>query len=428
MAKTAFHGSTVAMKYAASGALGGEIDHEKQAEQLLSVLGHLKGPVMKVAQFLATVPGALPKEYADAFINLQSHAPAMGEGFVKRRMKGELGNDWLHHFKDFNLTPSFAASLGQVHHATLLDDRKVACKLQYPDMGSIIEGDIAQLSLFLKGYRAFNTAIDITEIFEEIKEKLKEELDYRNEVKNQSLFRRVFDGSHDVIVPKTLPTLCTDRLITMEWVEGKSFFDMTQSSQDTRNHLSKILFDAWYRPLYHFGILHGDPHPGNYQANKDHGINLLDFGCVRIFPPEFIQGITDLYQALRDNNRPLLIHAYESWGFQHMSKEVIDVMSAWAKLLFEPLLDNRVRLIQEEIIGWDVASKVHAKLNKLGGIKPPKTFVFMDRAAVGIGSILFHMKAELNWHQMFEELIQNVSVEKLQIHQEKILNSSETGL
>lgn len=426
MAQTAFYGSSAALKFGTASLFGQDVDHDKQAAWLLATLGNLKGPVMKAAQFLATVPGALPKEYADAFVNLQSNAPSMGEGFVKRRMRGELGPDWQDQFLDFSLTPSFAASLGQVHKAQTAEGNHVACKLQYPDMKGIIDGDLAQLSLFLKGYNTLNGALNVEEIFEEIKEKLNEELDYIQEAKNQFFFSKIFENTPEIIVPKVIKNLSTNRLLTMEWVEGQSFFDKVNETLSVRNDLAQKLFHAWYKPLYHFGFLHGDPHPGNYQANKHGGINILDFGCVRVFEPTFIQGIMDLYRALQHNDGALLVHAYETWGFKNMNKAMIDAMSDWAKLLFDPLLDDRVRPIQEEITGWDVASKVHTEIGKLGGITPPRAFVFMDRAAVGIGSILFHLKAELNWHRLFENLIEDFSLTQVQKNQSILLDSLKT--
>lgn len=409
MAQTAFHGGTTALKMATS-SLFGSGDEAAQAEALLNILGNLKGPVMKAAQFLATVPGALPKEYADAFVNLQSHAPPMGEGFVRRRMRGELGQDWQDYFEDFSLTPTFAASLGQVHKARTQSGQDIACKLQYPDMESVIQGDLTQLNLFLKMYGAVSGALDTRDIFEEISEKLKEELNYSLEAENQTFFHTIFAHNEVITVPKVLPELSTNRLLTMEWVSGKSLMTMLNEPVSVRERLSKQLFHAWYFPLYHHGVLHGDPHPGNYQANESEGFNLLDFGCVRYFEPSFIRSILELYRALQTHDESRLVHAYESWGFSFQNKEVVTLMTKWARLLFDPLLDDRVRPIQEEITGWEVASDIHKELTKHGSVRPPRAFVFMDRAAVGIGSMLFHLKAELNWHRMFEELIEGVEL------------------
>ncbi len=383
-------------------------DEEKQAEALMLTLGNLKGPLMKVAQFLATVPGALPKAYAEKFLTLQTNAPAMGESFVRRRMRGELGENWPDSFQDFDLQPSFAASLGQVHKATLKDGSTVACKLQYPDMETIVEADLQQLRLVLGVYEAFQKGIQTENIFEEIKEKLFEELDYFLEAEALQTYGKIFADHPLISVPKVFTNYSTKRLLTMDFVEGESLMRFTESSLSERNHLARLLFHGWYFPFYHHNVIHGDPHPGNYRVTSvdgKQGLCLLDFGCVRHFNKNFIKGVIHLYEALKKNDRDRMAYAYEMWGFDHLSFEVMEIMSDWAKLLFDPLLDDRIRPIQEKITGWDVASDVHSRLSQCGGVKPPREFVFMDRAAVGIGSVLFHLGAELNWHTLFEELI-----------------------
>src|SRR5258707_11438635 len=142
-------------------------------------LGGIKGTLMKVAQLLATIPDALPEEYVRELIQLQANAPAMGWPFVRRRMMGELGPDWPGRFKSFEHEAARAASLGQVHRAVAKDGRALACKLQYPDMGSAVEADLSQLKFILSLYERYDRAISTAEIHAEIGERLREELDYR---------------------------------------------------------------------------------------------------------------------------------------------------------------------------------------------------------------------------------------------------------
>jgi hypothetical protein len=118
-----------------------------------------------------------------------------------------------------------------------------------------------------------------------------------------------------------------------------------------------------------------------------------------------------LYRALLENNLEKTVEAYEAWGFKGLTKAHIEVMNNWAKLLYEPLLEDKVRPIQRQYSGsegWEVATKVHRELHKLGGIKPPREFVFMDRASVGLGAVFMRLKANLNWHRMTEELIESI--------------------
>lgn len=408
---------------------GIEIDQASHAQGLTSVLGNLKGPLMKVGQFLATVPGALPPEYAEMFLSLQMNAPAMGWTFVRRRMIRELGADWQNRFLEFSQQAIAAASLGQVHRAKDTLGNDLACKLQYPDMTSIIQADLAQLKLVLSLYENWSSALDTTEVQEEIALRLSEELDYQNEARNIAIYQHIFQGKEDtfaVHIPSVFPDLTTNRLLTLSWMEGQSLLTKKEAPEEERNTLSRRLFMAWYYPFYHFGVIHGDPHPGNYTARKDNHLNILDFGCVRIFPPPFIQGVIDLYRALQQENQDLAVKAYQAWGFKNLNKEMIDIITQWARLLYNPLLDDRVRPIQDILdgsLGWETATKVHAELERLGGVRPPKEFVFMDRAAVGIGSVIMRLKAEQNWHQLFEGLIENFDIDQVERRQKLALKS-----
>jgi predicted unusual protein kinase regulating ubiquinone biosynthesis (AarF/ABC1/UbiB family) len=381
------------------------------SKELRKTLGNLKGPLMKVAQFLATIPDALPAEYATELLTLQSQAPAMGIPFVKRRMQAELGADWQTKFQKFDLTASAAASLGQVHKAIHLEGNTLACKLQYPGMSSLIEADLGQLNIIFNLYEKFNDAIKTADIKQEIKERLFEELDYQNELKNLKTYDAFFKGNSSIHIPKPDEALCTDRLLTLEWIDGESIFTKLNESQEYRDNLGKLLFQAWYEPFYKQGMIHADPHPGNYLVlnSEPLSIALLDFGCVRYFSDTFIDGVKNLYNALQNNDQELAVHAYTQWGFSHLSKEIIDIITNWAKLLYDPLLDDSVRTIQQTSSGakgWEMAQKVHNTLHKAGGICPPQEFVFMDRAAVGIGSVLMRLNAKQNWHRLFEEMIQ----------------------
>lgn len=404
-----------------------EIDQTSHAQGLTAVLGALKGPLMKVAQFLATVPGALPPEYSETFLSLQMNAPAMGWAFVRRRMASELGPDWQNRFLEFSMEATAAASLGQVHRAKDKDGQDLACKLQYPDMASIIHADLNQLKMVLSLYETWSKALDTAEVQDEIALRLEEELDYHHEARNVSIYQRIFADTKDafgVHIPKVFSDHTTKRLLTLSWMEGQSLLTMTESPLEDRNTLAQRLFMAWYYPFYHYGVIHGDPHPGNYTVRPDGELNLLDFGCVRIFPPSFIQGVIDLYRALQRNDQDLAVHAYEAWGFKTLNKEMIDIITQWARLLYGPLLDDRVRPIQDLLdgsLGWETATKVHAELERLGGIRPPKEFVFMDRAAVGIGSVIMRLKAEQNWHQLFESLIENFDVKSVQERQAAVV-------
>ena len=379
---------------------------------------------MKVAQILSTVPDALPPEYAGELAQLQSDAPSMGWAFVKRRMSNELGQNWIERFDDFEHQAAFAASLGQVHRATDFDGRTLACKLQYPNMKSAVEADLSQLKLIFALYRRYDNAIDPSQIHAELSERLHEELDYQREARHMNLYRVMLENEPDIRIPEPLEELSTDRLLTMTWLDGKRLLDITQDAQETRDTMALNMFRAWYTPFYRYGIIHGDPHPGNYTVRPGGGLNLLDFGCIRKFKPDFVGAVINLYRALRDDDRDLAIHAYETWGFETPNDEMLEVLNQWARFLYAPLLEDKVRRIQESdsaSYGARVAAKVHGELRRLGGISPPREFVLVDRAAIGLGSVFTRIRAEINWHRVFHELIDKFDEKALAERQKEAL-------
>ncbi len=405
--------------------LGIGIDKPIHAKQLMEQLGDLKGPLLKVAQLLATIPNALPKEYATELQKLQSQAPPMGWLFVRRRMIAELGVDWEKKFKSFERDAAAAASLGQVHRAVTHKGERVACKLQYPDMTSAVEADLKQLKLIMGVFEKYDNAVITSEIQKEVADRLYEELDYGLEAKHAALYNFMLDDEEAVQVPCIHPELSTTRLLTSSWLDGEHILDFVKAKPNRRNEIAYNLFRTWYVPLYYYGAIHGDPHLGNYTVQKDNTINLLDFGCVRVFPPRFVEGVINLYRALETEDREMAVAAYESWGFKGLNKQTIDVLNLWANFLYGPVLDDKVRPIGAiepgGVYGREIASKVHAELRKVGGIKVPREFVFMDRAALGLGSVFLHLQAEVNWHDLFHELIADFDVKELGARQKAAL-------
>ena len=194
---------------------------DDDARAFAEALGSMKGPMMKVAQLLATIPDALPADYSEQLMRLQSQAPPMGAAFVKRRMQAELGADWRERFGEFSLEPAAAASLGQVHRATTLDGETVACKLQYPDMASAVEADLSQLGMLFALRRRMGAAIDTREVQIEIGDRLREELDYAREIKLAALYRLMLADTPEVRVPRPHPELSSKRLLTLQWLDGE---------------------------------------------------------------------------------------------------------------------------------------------------------------------------------------------------------------
>jgi predicted unusual protein kinase regulating ubiquinone biosynthesis (AarF/ABC1/UbiB family) len=300
-------------------------------------------------------------------------------------------------------------------------------------MQSAVEADLQQLEWLLAIRRRFDPSIDTSEIAKEIGARVREELDYHREARHVALYRFVLKGLDQVRVPGVWPDLSTGRLLTLDWLEGRRMLEFKEADLDTRNRLATAMFTAWWFPFSRFGVIHGDPHLGNYTVfdaklggkRQPAGINLLDYGCIRIFPPKFVGGVVDLYHGLLHDNEELVVKAYETWGFRRLSRDLINILNIWARFIYGPLLTDRVRSIAEGVspaeYGRRQAFEVHRALKEKGPVTVPREFVFMDRAAIGLGGVFLHLRAELNFYRLFNEAIERFSVAQVAERQKKAL-------
>lgn len=421
---------------------GRHASNQDKGADLRHALGTLKGPLMKIGQMLANIPDAVPEDMASELVNLQSNAPPMGWSFVRRRMATELGPDWRDKFASFEREATKAASLGQVHAASDHTGRRLACKLQYPDMDSTLEADLNQLRLALRIYKRMDSTINFDKAIEEICARLREELDYEREAVNIRIYRHIFSHYPEFCIPEVIPELSTRKLLTMSWLPGHPVQDHLDSSQEVRNHISSLLYKGWYIPFYHHGIINGDPHMGNYtvasspeMAMTDSQINLMDFGLVRIFPPEIVMATVNLFHGLDTHDESRTVEAYRVlMGAEPASREILEAANIWSQFLFKSVLTKGtvdLREIQNTASGREAAHKMHQKMKALGGdVSLPAVFVFLDRAAVGLGGALLRLGPLLNCREIFLELIDGLTLEKLQANQDAALKAGgfKTGL
>jgi predicted unusual protein kinase regulating ubiquinone biosynthesis (AarF/ABC1/UbiB family) len=386
---------------------GKPIDDAAQAERLFTALASLKGPAMKVGQILSIIPGILPPSYSEALSKLHDRAPGMDDTGVRMRMRAELGLDWPRLFTTFEPKPRAAASLGQVHRATLPDGRAVAVKLQYPNMTTAVEADLRQLRFILNLYVGAGGPIRTEAVLEELSERLREELDYRLEARNMLLYGGMREELGDAVhTPSPLSALSTSRLLTMDWLDGTPLSAFYGAPQMVRNRIAALLFTTWYRPFFRCGVLHGDPHPGNYSINPSMHLNLFDFGCIRLFDAAFVSGVALLWQSLERKDSAAAAEAYRLWGFERLDKALVETLNLWAAFLFEPFLRRgagRLFTPERTAQGKALAITLHTRLRALGGVTPPRGFVLMDRAALGLGGVLERLQAHIDWRALWEE-------------------------
>ncbi len=237
----------------------------------------------------------------------------------------------------------------------------------------------------------------------------------------------------EVRVPRVWAALSTRRLLTLDWLEGDKLLAHKGDDIAARNRLAVAMFKAWWQPFSRFGVIHGDPHLGNYTAFMEdgapQGINLLDYGCIRVFPARFVGGVVDLYHGLLRGDDALVVHAYETWGFRRLSRELVETLNIWARFIYGPLLDDRERTIADGVkpseYGRREAFRVHRALKEKGPVRVPREFVFMDRAAIGLGAVFLHLAAKLNFHRLFNEAIEKFSVDRVAARQRAALEAAQ---
>jgi predicted unusual protein kinase regulating ubiquinone biosynthesis (AarF/ABC1/UbiB family) len=259
----------------------------RTAEQLFRVLGELKGGAMKFGQAMSVFEAALPEHlagpYRETLTRLQEAAPPMPARTVHGVLARELGASWRNRFESFDDAPAAAASIGQVHRAVWGDGRTVAVKVQYPGAGEALLSDLNQIGRMGRLVSLLVPGLDVKPLVAELKARVAEELDYRLEAENQAAFASAFDGDPDVLVPHVVTG--SDQVLVTEWVDGTPLSKIIASgSQLRRNRAGLLLARFLFSGPARAGLLHADPHPGNFRLLPDGRLCVLDFGAVNRLP------------------------------------------------------------------------------------------------------------------------------------------------
>ncbi|TDD32865.1 AarF/ABC1/UbiB kinase family protein [Actinomadura sp. KC06] len=262
----------------------------RTAEQLFKVLGELKGGAMKLGQMLSIFEAALPPEIAGPYratlTRLQEAAPPLPAGTVHKVLAEFLGDDWRDYFESFDDQPAAAASIGQVHRAVWHDGRPVAVKVQYPGAGKALISDFNQLARLGRLFGVLMPGLDVKSMLAELKERVVEELDYTIEAESQTIFRDAYDGDPDFYIPEVIAQ--NGNILISEWMDGTLLSKIiSEGDQETRNHAALLYCRFLLSGPKRCGMLHGDPHPGNFRLLEDGRLGVLDFGAVDRIPGGF---------------------------------------------------------------------------------------------------------------------------------------------
>ncbi len=298
---------------------------QRTAEQLFKVLGQLKGGAMKAGQALSVFEAALPDEiagpYRAALTKLQDAAPPMPASVVHTVLAAELGDDWRSLFTSFDDRPAAAASIGQVHRAIWSDGREVAVKIQYPGAGRALVSDLDQLARFARLFSAISPGLDIKPLLAELRERVVEELDYRLEAAYQKVFADAFRGDPDFQIPELVAN--TARVLVGEWVDGTPVSSVIAGGdQATRDRAGLLLVRFLYSCPGRAGLLHADPHPGNFRLTADGRLCVLDFGAVNRLPGGLPEPIGRLARLTLDGESQSVLAGLRELGFVKPSIEV----------------------------------------------------------------------------------------------------------
>jgi predicted unusual protein kinase regulating ubiquinone biosynthesis (AarF/ABC1/UbiB family) len=314
---------------------------QRTAEQLFSVLGQLKGGAMKVGQALSIFEAALPEDvagpYRAALTRLQNAAPPLPATTVHNVLATELGPRWRRKFAEFDDSPAAAASIGQVHRAVWSDGREVAVKVQYPGAGDALLVDLNQLARFAGLFRVLHPGLEVKPLITELRDRLGEELDYRTEARSQRAFAKAYADDPDILVPPVVAA--TDRVLVTEWIGGTPLSKIIESgAQEQRDLAGMRLATLHFSGPARAGLLHADPHPGNFTLLDDGRLGVLDFGAVARLPKGLPEPIGRITRLALDGEADKVLDGLRLEGFVPGTLDVdAEAVLAFLRPMLEPL-------------------------------------------------------------------------------------------
>ncbi len=290
----------------------------RTAEQMFKVLGELKGGAMKFGQALSVFEAALPEEVAGPYratlTRLQDAAPPMPAQTVHEVLADQLGPDWRDRFSEFDDDPAAAASIGQVHKAVYRDGRPVAVKVQYPGAGKALMGDLNQVARMGRVFGAMVPGMDIKPLIDELRARVAEELDYLKESQSQRAFAVAYEGDPEFRVPHILAA--SPLVLVSEWVDGVGLSHIiADGTREERDRYATLYQRFQLSGPGRAGLLHADPHPGNYRVTEDHKLAVLDFGAVAHLPDGLPRAMGHLLRVAMNNDAEEVLEGLRQEGF-----------------------------------------------------------------------------------------------------------------
>ena len=376
---------------------------EKTAEQIFKVLGELKGGAMKFGQALSVFEAALPEEiakpYRETLVKLQEAAPPLPARVVHKVLAKELGEHWRDNFAEFNDTPAASASIGQVHKGIWKDGREVAVKIQYPGAKEALISDLNQIQRFAKIFQLLLPGVEMKPLLEELKARIIEEVDYRYEASAQSACFEAYKGDSDIAIPEVI--MATDRVLVSQWLEGTPLSKViADGTQEERNNAGIRLARFHFTAPIRAGLLHADPHPGNFRVLKDGRLGVLDFGACNRLPNGFPEPFKRLLRNALEGDAIALYNGFKEDGFILSDVEVSpELVLDYLLPLVEPLRTDYFAYSRDWLRTQSVrvgdprnpTAKIGFQLNL------PPEYVLIHRVTLGTTGIFCQLRAEGNF-------------------------------
>ncbi len=381
----------------------------RTAEQLFQVLGQLKGGAMKFGQAMSVFEAALPEEvaapYRAALTKLQEAAPALPAATVHAVLADQLGPDWREQFATFDDKPAAAASIGQVHKAVWSDGREVAVKIQYPGAGKALLGDLRQLGRLARIFSAFSPGLDVKPLLKELEARVAEELDYRLEAESQGTFHDAFADDPDICVPGVVAF--ADRVLVTEWIEGVSLaVIIREGTQEQRDRAATLLATFLFSGPVLAGLLHADPHPGNFRLLSDGRLGVIDFGAVNRLPDGAPEPIGRLSRLALEGRADDVLDALREEGFVKPGITVdAEAVLSYLRPLLDPIAGPTFQFSRDWLRGQAMrlgdprspASQLGRQLNL------PPSYLLIHRVTTGTLAVLCQLGGEAPFRALMQK-------------------------
>ncbi len=403
-----------------AGASDGADPHERIAEDLVAVLGDMKGAAMKLGQVLSFVDLDVPPDvrstYHDALARLRDAAPAFDPGAIAQVLREELGAPAEAIFDHFDPTPLAAASIGQVHAATLPDGREVVVKVQYPGVAEAVRADLRNVESFAPLARLLSPNQEIRPLLEELRDRIDDELDYAREAQYQRAFAERYRNHPFVHVPAVVPELCRGRVLVSERIHGERFDDfVAHASEADRQRVGEIIFRYAFGSIGRYRLFNGDPHPGNYLVEPDCAadggvrIAFVDYGSVKMFSRERHGAMRAIERALSTDDRDTDIEALRAAGFLPAGVQVDeDLVYDWFRLYTHPVLAEQPFTFTGEFAAEVIRSTMDPSspyADVLRKLNLPPDYLLLNRIQWGLYSVLGRLESSGDWPAIRDEYL-----------------------